>query len=150
MHFFSALWLAAECAAQAVYIHVCTDCADHTTQRECKREANEQRDCPASRAGPLHPCIPSDGLFASCCSSVLAAQALRVWIIMSTANEVLCVGGCSCTEIGAKQAIVVYKDTSSGVLATQSGAAVQVTIYDQASFAVGAVKLAASNYEHNY
>jgi hypothetical protein len=69
---------------------------------------------------------------------------------MSTANEVLCVGGCSCTEIGAKQAIVVYKDTSSGVLATQSGAAVQVTIYDQASFAVGAVKLAASNYEHNY
>eukprot|EP00953_Heterococcus_sp_UTEX-ZZ885_P017126 9599-Heterococcus_DN1.PRE.2 len=46
---------------------------------------------------------------------------------MSAANEVLCVGGCSCTETGArgKQAIVVYKDTSSGILATQSGAAVQ-------------------------
>jgi uncharacterized membrane-anchored protein len=70
---------------------------------------------------------------------------------MSAAKtEVLCVDGCSCTQADAKQAIVVYKDTSAGVLATQSGPAVQVTIYDQASLAVGAGQISASNYTHNH
>jgi hypothetical protein len=45
----------------------------------------------------------------------------------ATNDEVSCVDGCSCTATVAKQqVIVVFKDTTSGVLAAQGEAIAQV------------------------